>query len=72
MTREMITLQIPAEHNTTDVSFGGENYTVQEGLVTVPLAAAEHLYQFGFTNVPPQESIGSDTTQKPNSKEKAK
>lgn len=54
MNQNTLTLLIPADGNTTDVSFGGVNYPVENGKVTVPVEAAEHLYQFGFTNAPPE------------------
>ncbi|STZ77350.1 hypothetical protein [Bergeriella denitrificans] len=36
----------------TDVSFGGENFAVVDGVVEVPEAALEFLFQFGFTVKP--------------------
>lgn len=48
----------------TDVSFGGVNYAVENGKVTVPLAAAEHLYQFGFINAPIDEQIDNSKPKK--------
>lgn len=46
---EFIKLQAP--EGFTDVSFGGENYTVENGVVSVPEEAAVFLYQFGFSNI---------------------
>lgn len=53
MSEEMIVLTAP--EGVTDVSFGSAGYTVEDGRVEVPLAAAEHLYQFGFGNAPEPE-----------------
>ncbi|HFC6205944.1 TPA: hypothetical protein ACLANS_000042 [Neisseria meningitidis] len=47
---EMVKLQAP--EGFTDVSFGSQSYAVGEnGVVEVPVEAAEFLYQFGFGNV---------------------
>lgn len=47
---EMVKLQAP--EGFTDVSFGGQSYTVGEnGVVEVPVESAQFLYQFGFGNV---------------------
>lgn len=47
---EMVKLQAP--EGFTDVSFGSQSYTVGEnGVVEVPVEAAQFLYQFGFGNV---------------------
>ncbi|CWM70259.1 hypothetical protein G3920_01440 [Neisseria meningitidis] len=47
---EMVKLQAP--EGFTDVSFGSQSYEVDEnGVVEVPVEAAQFLYQFGFGNV---------------------
>ncbi|RKV81994.1 MAG: hypothetical protein D8H97_11015 [Neisseria sp.] len=47
---ELVKLQAP--EGFTDISFGGQSYTVDEsGIVEVPAEAAQFLYQFGFGNV---------------------
>ena len=47
---EMVKLQAP--EGFTDVSFGSQSYEVGEnGVVEVPVEAAQFLYQFGFGNV---------------------
>lgn len=47
---EMVKLQAP--EGFTDVSFGSQSYAVGEnGVVEVPVEAAQFLYQFGFGNV---------------------
>lgn len=46
------TVLLTAPEGFTDVSFGGESYHVENGLVEVPAEAAEHLYAFGFGNAP--------------------
>lgn len=47
---EMFKLQAP--EGFTDVSFGSQSYEVDEnGVVEVPVEAAQFLYQFGFGNV---------------------
>ncbi|HEZ0613183.1 TPA: hypothetical protein WGQ07_000351 [Neisseria meningitidis] len=47
---EMVKLQSP--EGFTDVSFGSQSYAVGEnGVVEVPVEAAQFLYQFGFGNV---------------------
>lgn len=45
-------IKLAAPEGFSDVSFGSENYTVEDGMVQVPVAAAEFLYQFGFSNAP--------------------
>lgn len=47
---ELVKLQAP--EGFTDVSFGSQSYEVGEnGVVEVPVEAAQFLYQFGFGNV---------------------
>lgn len=47
-----MTVKLKAPEGFTDVSFGSQNYAVDEaGIVEVPSEAAEFLYQFGFGNV---------------------
>lgn len=43
---------LKAPEGVTDCSFGGGHFVVDNGMVEVPREAAEHLYQFGFANVP--------------------
>lgn len=47
---ELVKLQAP--EGFADVSFGSQSYEVGEnGVVEVPVEAAQFLYQFGFGNV---------------------
>nr|DAI54320.1 MAG TPA: hypothetical protein [Caudoviricetes sp.]DAN61654.1 MAG TPA: hypothetical protein [Caudoviricetes sp.] len=61
---ELVKLKAP--EGFTDISFGGQSYTVGEGrIVEVPSEAAQFLYQFGFGNVAAE-------TEEPEEPEKAK
>ena len=63
-------IKLAAPEGFSDVSFGGENYAVEDGMVQVPVAAAEFLYQFGFSNAP--EGGGQPEKQPEGGKRKAK
>ena len=63
-------IKLAAPEGFSDVSFGGENYAVEDGMVQVPVAAAEFLYQFGFSNAP--EDGGQPEKQPEGGKRKAK
>ncbi|MDO5686758.1 MAG: hypothetical protein Q4G42_05170 [Neisseria sp.] len=54
----MIEITLIAPKDVTDISFGGKNFKVKNGRVTVPREAAEHMYQFGFGNIPDTPAKG--------------
>lgn len=41
-------VKLKAPEGITDVSFGGVNYAVENGIVEVPEAAVQYLHQYGF------------------------
>lgn len=65
-------IKLAAPEGFSDVSFGGENYAVQDGVVQVPVAAADFLYQFGFSNLTQPEDGGQPDKQPEGGKRKAK
>ncbi|HEZ4832005.1 TPA: hypothetical protein WIY32_000180 [Neisseria meningitidis] len=70
---EMVKLQAP--EGFTDVSFGSQSYAVGEnGVVEVPVEAAQFLYQFGFGNVasePAEEPEKAKRGRKPKTEQPA-
>lgn len=65
-------LKMTAPEGFTDVSFGGENYVVEDGVVTVPVSAAEFLYQFGFANAPEEPETLPEEPETPKKGRRAK